>query len=112
MIPVDQDRFGTEEGNCLHACIASLLELPLSVVDFPLAVQGNWVRPMQDWLSERGWCYTETPAKGVPYFWLPSPLCVLSGPSPRLPAPYQHAVVGRVVGFNLLVPLDPARPRP
>ncbi len=130
MKPVDQDRFGTDEGNCLHACIASLLELPLTDVDFPLAVQGNWVRPMQDWLAARGFFYSETPAKGVPYFWLPGPLCILCGPSPRLPTPFQHAVVGRVNGYahevvhdphpsragltdiesvGFLIPIDPAR---
>jgi hypothetical protein len=62
---------------------------------------------MQDWLAARGMFYTETPAKGVPYFWLPSPLCVLCGPSPRLPSPYQHAVVGRVNGYSFEVVHDP-----
>jgi len=107
MIPVDQDRFGLEEGNCLNACIASLLELPLAEVEFPPAIQRNWVRPLQDWLAARGLCYSETPAKGVPYFWLPGPLCVLSGPGPRLPAPHQHAVVGRVRGYAFELLHDP-----
>jgi hypothetical protein len=30
MIPVDQDRFGDGEGNCWAACMASILERPLS----------------------------------------------------------------------------------
>lgn len=32
MIPVDQTRSGAIDGNCLEACIASILELPLEAV--------------------------------------------------------------------------------
>lgn len=37
MIPIFQTKFGYGEGNCAHACIASIFELPLKLVDFEVA---------------------------------------------------------------------------
>lgn len=34
MTPVDQTKFGPEEGNCLTACVASLLDLAIEDVPF------------------------------------------------------------------------------
>ncbi len=107
MSPVDQTRFGIEDGNCLAACIASLLELPLESVEIGVTTQRNWVRPMQDWLALRGLAYQEVPFKGTPLFWMPPTLCILSGPSPRLPEPYEHAVVGRMNGYAVEIVHDP-----
>lgn len=56
MTPVDQTRFGKGQGNCLAACVASLLELPLSEV-FDIAAGGNdpdYWGIVDRWLTERG----------------------------------------------------------
>ena len=52
MKPVDQTRFGDEEGNCFQACLASVLEIPLDKVpDFcSMYSEDNWHSEVQDWL--------------------------------------------------------------
>jgi hypothetical protein len=58
MIPVTQTLFGREEGNCLAACVASILELDLADVPNFCAGQsdGSWLRKLADWLAEQGMC--------------------------------------------------------
>jgi hypothetical protein len=58
MIPVAQTLFGREEGNCLAACVASILELDLADVPNFCADQsdGSWLRKLADWLAERELC--------------------------------------------------------
>jgi hypothetical protein len=56
MIPITQDQFG-EEGNCMAACVASILELSLDQV--PNFAAGNnssgaWFPKMWDFLYPRG----------------------------------------------------------
>lgn len=54
MIPVDQNRHGLG-GNCMAACLASILELPLSAVPFPdlnhLGDSLAWLTIFQGWLD-------------------------------------------------------------
>lgn len=59
MIPVDQTMFRPSEGdgagNCLAACIASVLELPLEdVPNFAALSQEEWFTALQTWLRDRG----------------------------------------------------------
>lgn len=64
MKPVFQDIFHSEDneeghkGNCLQACIASLLELPLSgVPHFVEHEGGDWFEEMNKWLVAREGLY-------------------------------------------------------
>jgi hypothetical protein len=118
MKPVDQTIFGAPEGNCLPACIASLLEL--SIDDVPHFGADNWLDTLTRWLAPRGFypiCAT------LPTDWRPAGLYILAGKSPR--GDFLHAVVARgdeIVhdphpsragvlsrhDATLLVPLDPA----
>lgn len=52
MLPVDQTRFGRSHGNCLAACLASLLELPLAKV--PTFTPDGWRSELGAWLKRRG----------------------------------------------------------
>lgn len=53
MRPVDQTTFGASVGNCMSACIASLLDLPIK--DVPnFLVHGDMMRAMSSWLRPRG----------------------------------------------------------
>lgn len=59
MIPVDQTQFRPSEGdgagNCLAACIASVLELPLAdVPNFAALPQDEWFLTLEAWLRDRG----------------------------------------------------------
>lgn len=83
MIPVDQTSFGPF-GNCLAACVASLLELPVEdVPNFMLGLpswdpddqeaRARWSRAffagVNDWLAPRGLFYFEVGApEGLPSY--------------------------------------------
>lgn len=126
MIPVDQTTFGFPGGNCLSACIASLLELPIEEVPY-FGADGNWLDRLALWLTPRGFwpliCPLDRDAR-----WYPPVLHILSGKGPRdLGRPdVLHSVVayGNEIVHDphpsraglithedvvLLVPVDPAQ---
>lgn len=116
MKPVDQDRFGVPGGNCFSACVATLLELPLSEVPY---FMDDWPRSFDQWLHERGLYAMSFTLPSDPAL-LPRGGYILGGQSPR----GSHAVVAmgaEIVhdphpsragldqreDFTLLLPLDP-----
>jgi hypothetical protein len=86
MRPVDQTTYGTK-GNCISACIASILEMP--VKNIPLFVGEGWWPRLLTWLGRRGLSATEIanhfPAPGY---------TIAFGPSTRLIG-LGHACVAR-----------------
>lgn len=54
MKPVFQDKFGYGKGNCLAACIASILEVPLSDIPEPKISLNNWWL-LNTWLFDQGY---------------------------------------------------------
>lgn len=100
MIPVDQDTFGAW-GNCLSACVASILELPLKEV--PLFHDLNepyvpQVLRLTSWLRPLGLRASEGSMPVIPIedlfeldAYLPGDFYILCGLSPRRP----HVVVAR-----------------
>lgn len=96
----------TTRTNCFQACVATILELPIS--DVPMACdESHWSwSKFQEWLSKRKLQAIEiTFQNGGSIYPVAMPvLCVVSGPSPRV-KDRLHAVVGRYVGsegFELL----------
>lgn len=63
MIPVDQDKFGLPHGNCMAACVASVLELPLAEVPNFVDHGDQWWAKLVEFLASRGfavvWCRRE-----------------------------------------------------
>ncbi len=126
MKPIDQTVFTVPGGNCFSACVASLLEIPLSDVpyfmgDGPPDDSFDWFAPFLEWLRARGWWAIPLP---VGNGWKPEGLCILSGKSPR--GNHDHCVVARgldivhdphpsrdglmsAVDVVVLVPIDPMR---
>lgn len=51
--PTDQTTFGPKLGNCFSACVAMILELPISEVPF-FMVPGEWWDRFSDWSNARG----------------------------------------------------------
>jgi len=134
MRPVDQTTFGVPGGNCFSACIASILELPISEVPYFMP------ETIEEWEADKKRSLGESPyyAKFVAWcgahgFWPlvfgarddivipPDAWTILGGQSPR----GSHSVVGRggVMVFDphpsrdgiakaedvtVLIPLDPA----
>ncbi len=57
MIPVHQTKFGLEDGNCLQAAIASVLELPLKRVPNLTLVynrRDDWRKALDEFLYPKG----------------------------------------------------------
>lgn len=53
MIPTMQTRFGRGNGNCLLACVASILHRPIdSIPDF--AMSGSWFEDLYEWCMNEG----------------------------------------------------------
>lgn len=105
MKPVFQDKFGGEVGNCLAACIASILEKPLrDVPNFMEFDKGNgeWFAGLFEYLGNHGLTCTFSyidDAYSQPVFPL-GRYHIISGISPR---GFLHAVVG----FNGKIVHDP-----
>lgn len=56
MKPVQQTIFGQKKGNCLPACIASILEIPIDDLPNFCAKKGtNWITDTAEWLHLHGW---------------------------------------------------------
>jgi hypothetical protein len=103
MIPVDQTKFGMPAGNCLAACVASILECPLAdVPDLWEAEQAgkNWLRVLNQWLADRYglWYFTADPRRpdsGFTAWWSPGGHYVMGGQSPRPECTAGHACVAK-----------------
>lgn len=92
MRPVFQTKFKPPDGNCMQACIASVLELDLDDVPNFVDAQSGWWEQLTEWLGKRGltpWHFSWGPD------WRPEPGMwhLIDGPSPR--GEYLHVVVGR-----------------
>lgn len=53
MKKVMQDKFG-DEGNCMEACIASILEIPLDEVPYSVPYGEKWMDILHPFLFDRG----------------------------------------------------------
>jgi hypothetical protein len=107
MKPVAQTVFGSPDGNCLAACIASILELPTEAV--PVSGRaGEWPEELTAFLEPLGYAwiwidYRKLPAHGEdgewPFYWTDSLYWIASGPSGR---GLNHSVVckGREMAWN------------
>lgn len=126
MKPIDQTILAPPKGDCLRACVASVLELPLDAVPNFCGDHGDeWFRELRRWSRARGL----NPLLVHPDYLREDPhgVCVVSGQSPR--GDWLHSVVYRdgalahdphpsragvltTQDVLFFVPLDPAEPRP
>jgi hypothetical protein len=132
MKPVDQTLFGPRPngkvGNCVSACIASLLDLDIADVPYFMGTDDEpddlWKKRINRWLAPRGFSFMHLKTDGKRFAQWPPGYFILMGRSPR----GLHAVVakgGKIVhdphpsraglksidGFVVLLPLDPAKCR-
>lgn len=112
MKPVDQSIFEDGKGNCLAACVASLLELPIEEV--PNFAELNYFAGLHKWLAERGLIGIEiTFSEGVhfakAYFGYANGPLIMWGESPRSNGDRRkgHAVVGTPAGYGCDLLHDP-----
>lgn len=110
---VDQNIFEDGKGNCLAACVATVLGMPIG--DVPNFAEMDYFAGLHKWLGERG-------LKGIDirfptaeqcsqaYFGYSDDLMIIWGDSPRCDSDgkrKQHAVVGRAYGYGCRVVHDP-----
>jgi len=88
MIKVDQTKFGDKEGNCLQACLASVLEI--SIDDVPEPDERNWLNECNDWLAQFGLALHWLEYNDL---FIPRGYSILSGDSPR--GSCHHSVVAK-----------------
>lgn len=121
MKPVHQNVFGKNRGNCMSACLASLLELNVDDVPcFMRDYKSKWYEEVQKWLGQRGLMLLRilmpVDAKGdargfvssedYRFQALPECLCMITGKSPR--GEFLHTVVGRIKnGYDYQLEHDP-----
>lgn len=87
MIPKVQTRTGTPNGNCMAACLASVLET--QIPEFGVNVTDDeFYANMAEWLAEQGYRYRERPVSGTK----PKGYHLILGISPR---GGRHAIVGK-----------------
>jgi hypothetical protein len=91
MKPVDQTQFrgDAEHGNCVPACVASILELPLEAVPHFAALHGPYfMKQMRAWIEANGFelCYLN--GAGT---WPAGAHSIATGKSPR--GDFLHSVV-------------------
>lgn len=100
-------------GDCLRACVASLLEVPIiKVPDFVTAVDDGdpdypaWWKALQGWLADMGLWFLEVQLPpNMPWMPLPLPsLCILFG---ETAAGVKHAIVGRCEGADYFAVFNP-----
>lgn len=53
MTPVEQTSYGKHQGNCLTACVASVLDVPISSVP-EFCVDGEWFQRLDTFCRENG----------------------------------------------------------
>lgn len=101
MKPVDQTRIGIK-GNCLAACVASILEVDLDRIDFSCGDHspGQWLEPFQDLLKPLGFKYVECKKLLTVKNFLEGSFFIATGPTKRLTLgvdlkPLLHSVVCR-----------------
>ncbi len=98
MKPVMQTTLGEDKGNCMSACIASMLEMPIREVPTFLDKE-TWVRDLNDWLHQYGLFYLEIKWNPFPIQLSAPVLCIASGKSPR--GNFLHCVIGKIKPVSL-----------
>jgi len=98
MKKVYQTRFGKPKGNCILACIASVLEVELSEVPDILADNEKWWEIINNWAESYG--YILMPVEFKDYKDTPPCYCILGGKG-------ENGIPHAVVGFGAECVHDP-----
>lgn len=84
--------------DCVRACVASLLGLPL--VDVPRFCPESWGDELDEWLKTRGWGFINVAFTGEQKDGVPRGFTIGAIPSPSYPEGWMHSVIcldGRIV---------------
>lgn len=93
MKPVTQTKFGGEEGNCLQACLASILEIDIEEIPW-FGADAFWVDRKNEWLAQFDLAAIDIDvSSSYKGNWKYLGYHLINGPSPR--GDFWHAVVGK-----------------
>lgn len=113
MKPVDQIVFEDGKGDCLRACVASILELPIEAVP-NFAADDSYTSGAIKFVEARGGIVLRVDFTGDgydyhQYFSCPNQPAIICGKSPRSTPEKRksHAVVGRANGWGFRIDHDP-----
>ncbi len=103
MKPVTQTSFTSVGGNCFRACLASLLEIPLTSIPDSVVSHGN-LAARRAFLAKYGLALVFRRTKvGADWGWIPpTAYHLISGPSPR-----GHEKTHACVGYGGKLVFDP-----
>lgn len=106
MKPLIQTVMENGKGNCLAACIASILEVPIESV--PDLGAGTFLAVMDEYLKTKGIVPVWVHAVQLASAWVGNAdnYCILVGRSPRTEG-VSHAVVGKPNGYGFKIIHDP-----
>jgi hypothetical protein len=115
--PVDQQHVDDVNGDCLQACVASIVELPLELV--PKFSESGFMPAVEQWAKKTGrvFIWVDIPDfTSLNKIWFGStpPFFIAWGESPRLKADgkaKQHCVVVKRKGYGVEVVHDPHQSR-
>lgn len=113
MLHLNHGQPGAINGDCLRACLATILDLAADdVPHFMASDLDTWYQRVTDWLKPRGlaWLCMNWPATYMPDQVLNlHPVVMVGGKSPR--GPWGHFVVGQIGphGYRLLHDPHPSR---
>lgn len=99
MTPTDQTKFGPTEGNCMSACLAAMLEIPIE--DVQCEETDNWFKDVNDWLQDNHQL-AMMEVSTIPYWY--RGYFIVCGKSPR---GIEHACIGHVKEGRVAVLHDP-----
>lgn len=98
MKAVSQEIIDSEIGDCLQACVASVLDLDAAAVPNFAAMPEPW-RALSDWLGSVGYAYVyahrcggSSPIEFFDWRWLVGAVAIASVPSQRFPG-VSHAIL-------------------
>ncbi len=113
MKPITQTLFGEGTGNCLTACLASIMEVRID--EAPSAYVGDgsgfnedlahWERTLTQRMAAMGWEWAVWPGDSAAEVLTEGEYCILGGKSPR--GDFHHAIVGRWVKGKIHMVHDP-----
>ena len=127
MKPVDMQVFEAGKGDCLRACIASILELRPDEVPNFTEIKGPQARVVTQWLSTRGLALLEVPVASMDFYFVfeyAKIWHIISGRGPRGlrhatvglsgkivhdPHPSRAGLIGEPETYEFFIPADPAK---
>ncbi len=126
MIPIDQIIFDPKYGDCMRACVASILEVPIeSIPNFMEDGPDRFEKAIRDWTKEQDFLLVDTICEKAVESVFPDCYMIAMGKSPNIdgnhavvyyngkmvhdPSPYKKGIIGAPILYTIFVMKNPKR---